>query len=441
MERTLALEATKKVGEKVTLEGWVLTRRDHGKVMFIDLWDRSGLIQVVIKPQTGDQFNVLETVRPQSSVRVIGTVKERSEGTINPNLPTGKYEVVADLGAEEGISVLNASTPLPFDIDSDLQIETFLDHAPLTLRGKKSRATFKIQSEIAKAFRDFLTSEDFTEIHTPKIVATATEGGANLFEIKYFDQTAYLAQSPQFYKQIMVGVYERVFEIGPVFRAEPHSTTRHVNEYISLDMEMGFIKDHRDIIVMGNKFIAFLIERLKSLEYEFSLFDAKLPELNEVPVMTLQEAQEILKSEFNRDVIGEPDFEPNDEKLLGQYIKEKHNTDFVWVTGYPTKKRPFYTMPDPENPEISRGFDLIFRGMEIITGSQRINEHEQLVSAIKDRSLNPEDFAYYLEAFKYGMPPEGGFALGLERLTSRLLGIENIRLAKLFPRDVNRLTP
>jgi nondiscriminating aspartyl-tRNA synthetase len=433
MERTLALESIKKIGEKVTLEGWVITRRDHGKIVFIDLWDRSALIQVVVKEVSeGD----LEKIKPQAAVRVSGTVQKRSQETVNPKIQTGSYEVVTS-----DIQVLAEAASLPFDIETDLQIETFLDHAPLTLRSKKAKAIFKVQAEIVQAWREFLNGAGFTEIHTPKIVATATEGGANLFEIAYFDRKAYLAQSPQFYKQMMVPVFERVYEVGPVFRAEPHSTTRHINEYVSLDMEMGFIEGPEDVIEVGNSFIKFLINKLEPLKYEFGLFEAAPPSATEIPTLSLREAQEILKKEFNRDVVGDPDFEPNDEKLLGEYVKNKWKSDFVWVTGYPTKKRPFYTMPDPKNKEVSRGFDLIFRGMEIITGGQRINDHQMLVEAIKSRGLNPSDFAYYLEAFQYGMPPEGGFALGLERLTAKLLGIENIRLATLFPRDLQRLTP
>lgn len=431
MERTLAFEAVKKVGEKVTLEGWIEKRRDHGKIVFLDLMDRSGMIQVVVKDELS------QMVRPQTSIRVTGTVQERSKETENPNLPTGKFEVLSD-----NLEILSVAEPLPFDIDSDLKIETFLDHAPLTLRSWKAWATFRIQSEIAKAFREFLTREGFTEVHTPKIVATATEGGANLFEINYFDRKAYLAQSPQFYKQIMTGVFERVFEIGPVFRAEPHSTTRHVNEYVSLDMEMAFIKDEADVIAVGHRFMGHLVTALQPLQHELGLFGAKLPAVSSEPlIVTFVECQQILLKEFNRDATSEPDFEPGDEKLLGDYFAKEKGTDFIWVTGYPTRKRPFYTKPRQDNPEISRGFDLLFRGMEIITGGQRINDYQELVESISRRDLKPEDFEYYLEAFRYGMPPEGGFALGLERLTARLLGIENIRLATLFPRDVNRLTP
>ncbi len=436
MQRTLALEVINKVGEKVLVEGWIVTRRDHGKIVFLDLWDRSGLLQVVIN--TGQsEFPELGKLSPQSSVRIEGLVKERGPGAINDKLPTGQVELSA-----EKLEVLSEAHSLPFDIDSDLQIETFLDNAPLTLRSKKARATFIVQSEITRSFAQFFSGEGFVQINTPKIVASATEGGTNLFQIDYFEKKAYLAQSPQLYKQIMVGIYERVFEIAPVFRAEPHSTTRHINEYVSLDIEMAFIEDHMDIIAMGNKFFTELTSNLQKFSYEFSLHGAELPEVPaEIPVMTLREAQELIKAERGRDIVGDPDFEPGDEKLLGEIVKEKFSSDFVWVTEYPTKKKPFYTKRLPGNPELTRGVDLIFRGSEIISGGQRINDYDELVDSIKDKGLNPENFGYYLEAFKYGMPPEGGFALGLERLTARLLGLDNVRLATLFPRDLNRLTP
>ena len=431
MERTLALDSVKKVGEKISLEGWVQTRRDHGKIVFIDLWDRSGLVQIVVK--TG----LDENVKPQTSVRIEGSVQERSKETVNPNLPTGTVEVVSDK-----VEILGQAAALPFDIDTDLQIETFLDNAALTLRSKKARATFRVQSAIARSFADFFSGQGFVQIQTPKIVVAATEGGTNLFEINYFDRKAYLAQSPQLYKQIMVGVFERVFEISPVFRAEPHSTTRHINEYVSLDMEMAFIKDHRDIIEMGNKFFRFLIEKLGELKLEFDLFGAKLPVMPEtVPVLTLREAQELIKGSGGRDGDGEPDLEPGDERKLGEVVKSKFDSDFVWVTHYPTKKRAFYTKPDPANPELSLGVDLICCGAEVISGGQRINDEKELIEALKMRGINPDNFEFYRQAFRFGMPPEGGLAIGLERLTAQLLGLQNIRFATLFPRDVNRLTP
>lgn len=435
MERTPIKAAIKELDQTVTLSGRVEVTRNHGSLIFFDLYDFSGSIQVVVDAGQSELAEL--KLSPQSAVKVTGVVKKRDEKYINPKIPTGAYEVKA-----ERVEVLSSSESLPFDIDSDLQIETYLDNAPLTLRSRKSRAVFKVQSAIAKAFVDFFYGEGFTWVQTPKIVASATEGGTNLFEIKYFEGKAYLAQSPQLYKQIMVGVFERVFEIAPVFRAEPHSTTRHINEYVSLDMEMAFIDSYQDIIEMGNKFFRFLSDRLADCSDELALFNVELPAIpKEVPQMTFVEAKNVLKQEFDRDLGDDPDFEPGDEKKLGEYAKTKFNSDFLWVTEYPTSKRPFYTYVLPDNPEYTGGVDLIFKGIEIISGGQRENDYHRLVAAIQTKGLKPENFDYYLDAFKYGMPPEGGFAIGLERLTAKMLGVENIREATLFPRDIHRVTP
>jgi nondiscriminating aspartyl-tRNA synthetase len=437
MERTLTLDVTKKIDQQVTIEGWVLTRRDHGKLIFLDLWDRLGKLQVVIHSETKN-IGPVDKISPQSAIRVIGQVNKRDEKNVNSHLPTGEVEVFASQ-----VEILGQAASLPFDIESDLQIETFLDHAPITLRSEKSRALFKVQSAIAQSFVEFFTTEGFTQINTPKLVASSTEGGTDLFPVEYFKgQKAFLAQSPQLYKQIMVGAFERVFEIAPVFRNEPHATARHINEYVSLDMEMAFIKDHYDIITITNKFFRFLNTKLEKFTYELNVFEVaplKIPE--SIPTMTLLEAQEILKKEFGRDIIGEPDLEPGDEKMLSEHALKTHDSDLLWVTEYPTKKKPFYAMPVPENPEVTRYGDLILRGAEVISGGQRINNYDQLVQSIKSKGLNPEHFDYYLDAFKYGMPPEGGFGMGLERLTSKILKISNIKLATLFPRDMHRLTP
>lgn len=435
MERTLVLHTINKVDQEVAVEGWVATRRDHGKLMFLDLWDRSGKLQVVI--HTGS-VSETENVTPQSAIRVIGKVNKRDEKNVNKDLPTGTVEVFAS-----SVEVIGPAETLPFEIDSDLQIETFLDNAPITLRSEKSRALFKIESLITESFVEFFTKEGFTQVNTPKLVAAATEGGSDLFPVDYFKgQKAYLAQSPQLYKQIMVGVFERVFEIGPVFRNEPHATSRHINEYVSMDIEMGFIKDHFDIINITNQFFRYLNTKFEDHKYELGLFGVeslKIPE--KVPTMTLLEAQQILKDKFNRDIVGEPDLEPGDEKMLGDWALNEQGSDLLWVTEYPAKKRAFYACPVPENPEVVRYGDLILRGAEVISGGQRITNYDQLVQSIKNKGMDPKEFDWYLDAFKYGMPPEGGFGMGLERLTSKILQIQNIKLATLFPRDMNRLTP
>ncbi len=286
-----------------------------------------------------------------------------------------------------------------------------------------------------------MISEGFKEFQAPKLVAEATEGGANVFKIDYFGKPAFLAQSPQFYKQIMVGVYERVFTCGNVYRAEAHHTSRHINEYTSLDFEMGFIKDHTDIMDMTRRALTAMMNNVaKTCEKEIKLLDAAIPEVpGKIPTLKLKEAQEIIKKEFGEDCTKEPDLEPHQEEWIGEWAKKEHNSDFIFVTHYPVEKRPMYTMPDEQDKGYTKSFDLLFRGCEIVTGGQRIHDYKMLVQNMKKFKFNPKDFKYYLQAFKYGMPPEGGIGMGLERVTQKLLGLENIKQATLFPRDDVRI--
>lgn len=436
--RTLIKDSVNQVGEEITINGWVQTRRNLGKIIFLDIRDRSGLIQVVCAPgELGADYDAAKEVRPEFVVEIVGIVNKRNEKNINPNLSTGTVELLA-----KGFKILAKAEPLPVDpAEEKMGLDVYLDLLPLTLRTEKNRALFKIQAEIINAFRNFLISKDFVEFPCPKIVGASTEGGANVFKIDYFGQPAFLAQSPQFYKQIMVGVFERVFTIGNVYRAEEHATTRHINEYTSLDLELGFIKDHLDVINLEIEFLKFLKqflservgEELKLWNYE----EMKIP--TEIPIMKLREAQELIKKETGVDHTAEPDLEPGEEHWLGEYALKNHNSDFIFITHYPTAKRPMYTYPDESDPEFTKSFDLLFRGIEVTTGGQRINDYEQLVENIKKWGMQPDKFKFYLEAFKYGMPPEGGLAIGLERLTARLLGIDNIKRATLFPRDLNRI--
>jgi nondiscriminating aspartyl-tRNA synthetase len=293
------------------------------------------------------------------------------------------------------------------------------------------------------AFRQYLGENGFTEVQTPKIVASATEGGANVFKINYFDRTAYLAQSPQFYKQIMVGVFERVFEVAPVFRAEPHDTTRHINEYVSLDVEMGFIENHFSVMALLRNVVEHMITSLaQQCGPELALTGVTLPVVPAtIPHIHFSEAQELILRLHGVDNRNEPDLAPQDERWLGEWAKNQYGSDFVFVTGYPMVKRPFYTHPDATRPAYSNSFDLLFRGLELVTGGQRLHRYPDYVKALDERSLPHEPFAAYLEAFRYGMPPHGGFAIGLERLLMQLTGIENVKLTTLFPRDIHRLAP
>jgi len=322
-------------------------------------------------------------------------------------------------------------------------IGTLLDHAAITNRHLERRAVLRLSAGVMSAFRSILTARDFTEIQTPKIVSSATESGANVFKLDYFGRDAYLAQSPQFYKQIMVGVFERVFEVGPVFRAEPHDTTRHINEYVSLDVEFGFIENHFTVMALLRDVIASILETL-SEQYasELKLLHVQVPAVPErIPHIHFSEAQELIYNRYGTDVRGEPDLSPQDERWLGEWTQQEYGSEFLFVTGYPMRKRPFYTHPDPEQPEFSNSFDLLFRGTELVTGGQRLHLYQDYLAALEHAHLPVEPFETYLEAFRYGMPPHGGFAIGLERLLMQLTGAPNIRLTTLFPRDLARLTP
>lgn len=436
MKRTYIKDLHAHIGKEVSIAGWVDVRRDHGKLVFIDLRDATGTVQMVALPNHEEAHAQAHTVRPEWVLGITGKVNKRPEKMVNANVPTGDIEIEI-----LGVEILNKAYELPFEKSAELNLDTYLDHLPLTLRTARARAIFRVQAHIIKAFRDFLAQEGFTEIQVPKIVGGDAEGGAAVFPIEYFGHTAYLATSPQLYKQIMVGVFEKVFATGNIYRAEKHSTTRHINEYTSLDLEMGFIKDHTDIMELETRFLHFLLKRLKeSCAEDFKLLIAELPALPAtIPTMKLREAQEIIKKETGEDCTNEPDLEPHHERWLCEYTKQKFDSDFVFITHYPVKKRPFYTYEDENDLGYTKSFDLLFRGLEITTGGQRINEHDKLVANIKAWGLDPEKFSYYLESFKYGMPPEGGLAIGLERITAKLLGLENIKEATLFPRDLNRI--
>ncbi len=436
MERIYIKDLHEYIGKEVTIAGWVDVRRDHGKLIFIDLRDRTGIVQMVVLPNHKEAQESAKEVRGEWVVEVKGIVNKRPEKMVNSELPTGDIEIEVT-----GVSVLSRAAELPFDKDAELNLDTHFDNLPLTLRTDKHKAIFKVQSEIVKAFRVFLQKEEFTEIQVPKIIGEDAEGGATVFELEYFGHKAYLAQSPQFYKQIMVGVLERVFTTTTVYRAEKHSTTRHLNEYTSLDLEFGFIKDHTDIIKLEIMLMKYILGHLKEVcTKEFELLGATIPEIsNEIPTMKLKEAQEVIKKEYGEDCVGESDLEPQHERWLCEYAQKEYNSEFIFITHYPTAKRPFYTYEDEEDLGFTKSFDLLFRGIEITTGGQRIHDYDTLFANIKKWGFDPEKFAFYLQAFKYGMPPEGGLGMGLERLTARLLGLENIKEATLFPRDMNRI--
>lgn len=438
MKRNLALETPEFINKEVLIKGWVKTRRDHGKLIFLDIVDRSGIVQVVVNPKASESaYSEATALKPEYVVEISGTVKNRPPQTVNKDLKTGEVEIEA-----KEVKILQKAETLPFEISSpdlNLELPTLLDHRSLTLRNPKAAAIFKVQEAVVKSFRNTLSQEGFTEIFVPTIVKSATEGGAEVFKIDYYGQDAYLAQSPQLYKQIMVGVYERVFTIAHAYRAEPSTTTRHLCEYISMDAEMGFINSWEDLMDMVEKVILAIVKDINSLSELANLGVEPLKMPVKIPRIKLREAQEILLKRTKIDHRRDPDLDPADEKEICKWAEEETGAPFVFITHYPVSKRPFYTMPDPQDPENTLSFDLLGFSEEWVTGGQRINDYEALLERIKEKGNSPQDFDIYLQGFKYGMPPEGGFAMGVERITRNILGLSNIREASLFPRDMERI--
>ena len=437
MERVYIKDLGKFEGEEVVIKGWVDVRRDQGKLVFFDFRDMSGKVQGVILPNQTEAHEVAKDVRPEWVLEVRGKVNKRPEKNIQADKQNGDIELEIF-----GITVLASAKELPFSSDADLNLDTLLDYRPLTLRREREIKIFKTQSIILKAFREYLESQNFTEFQAPRIVGDDAEGGAGIFKLEYlYGQTAYLSTSPQLYKQMMTGVFERVYTTGPQFRAEKHATSRHLNEMTMLDFEMAFVKDHTDVIKMISNTLRHIVSSVsEKAKAELDFFKMEIPMAPEVfPTMKLREAQELIKKETGKDAVGEPDLEPEDERWLCEYANKNLNSDFVVVTHYPVSKRPFYTMEDSEDPGFTKSFDILFRGVEIISGSQRVHDYEMLIDKIKGKGLDPEKFSFYLMAFKYGLAPHGGIGMGLERLTEKFLGIENVKEATLFPRDINRI--
>ncbi|MBQ2801153.1 MAG: aspartate--tRNA(Asn) ligase [Lachnospiraceae bacterium] len=419
-------------GKEVKVNGAVHTIRDMGDVAFVVLRKREGLLQCVF--EEGVTAFDIKTLKEASTVEVEGVVavEDRAPNGIEVRLKT--------------IKVLSEPTePMPLAISKwklNTSLEAKLSMRPISLRNVRERAKFKIQEGIVRGFRDFLFQEGFTEIRTPKIGAKGAEGGANMFRLEYFHRPAVLAQSPQFYKQMMVGVFDRVFEAAPVFRAEKHNTKRHLNEYTSLDFEMGYIDGFEDIMAMETGFLQYTMDLLqKDYAKELKMLNVVLPKVDKIPTVRFDEAKKLVSEKYNRQIKNPFDLEPEEEVLISQYFKEEHDADFVFVTHYPSKKRPVYAMDDPADPTYTLSFDLLFRGMEITTGGQRIHDYNMFIQKIEDRGMTTEGMEQYLSAFKHGMPPHGGLGLGLERLTMKLLGEENVRETTLFPRDLSRLEP
>lgn len=438
MERVLIKNLSEHIEKEVLINASVNVVRQQGKMAFFDFRDRSGIIQGVVfgKPEV---LEVAKEVGQEYAVEVKGIVNKRPEKMINAGVQNGDIELEIT-----AIEILNPSEAMPFDVDAELNIDTLLDYRPLTLRRPKVKAIFTIQATITQAYGEFLRQEGFTEFQAPKIVGGDAEGGAEVFKVKYFkDVEASLSTSPQLYKQIMVGAFERVFSFATAFRAEKSATSRHLSEYTSLDMEMGFIKDHTDVMRVETGLMKYIVKKLKSNnQAELDLLKIEVPTIPEgdiFPHMKLREAQELIKKETGEDKTNEPDLEPEDERWLCEYAKKELSSDFIFITHYPVSKRPFYTQEDPEDPGFTKSFDLLFRGVEITTGGQRVHDLKMLKEKATGKGLDLSKFDFYFQAFKYGIPPHGGWGMGLERLTAKFCGVSNVKEATLFPRDINRI--
>lgn len=420
------------LGQQVKVNGAVHTIRDMGDVAFVVLRKRDGLLQCVYEEGTAEF--ALKEIKEAATVEAEGVLEaeERAPGGVELRLRRVKI-----------LSMPDAPMPLPIaKWKLNTSLEAKLNMRSVSLRNVRERAKFKLQEGIVRGFRDFLYGQGFTEIHTPKLGAKSAEGGSNLFKLDYFHRPAVLQQSPQLYKQMMVGVFDRVFETGPVFRAEKHNTKRHLNEYTSLDFEMGYIDGFEDIMAMETGFLQYTMKLLeKEYAKELKILNVTLPKTEQIPAVRFDRAKELAAEKYNRRIRNPFDLEPEEEALIGQYFKEEYDADFVFVTHYPSKKRPFYAMDDPEDPRFTLSFDLLYHGLEITTGGQRIHEYHKLAEKIAARGMSEEGLEQYLDTFRYGMPPHGGLGIGLERLTMKLAGEDNVRETTLYPRDLSRLEP
>ena len=427
------------IGQEVIIAGWVDVRRDQGKMVFFDMRDMTGKVQCVALPSRTEAIEKAKEIRSEWVLKITGIVNKRPEKNIKTGILNGEVELEVT-----GIEVLAKAEALPFDMSEsgyNLELTTELDNRALVLRQPKVQAIFKIQETVIDSFREFMKKNMFFEFQAPSITPAAAEGGAEVFQFDYFGKKAYLSQSPQLYKQIVMSAFERCFSVNKVFRAEPSSTTRHLTEIVCLDAEMGFIESWTDVRDMAEETFRFILKQveIKNAEH-LKLLNVTLPTMiDKTPSLSLREAQQKIFEKSGRDVRGEKDTNPQDEREISEIIKEETGSDFVFIYGYPTRKKPFYVYPNPNEPEYNEGMDLICRGVEWLSGGRRINDYEQLQEHVKLWEMDPNKIKMFLEAFKYGVPPEGGFSFGAERITMQLLGLKNIREASMFPRDMNRI--
>lgn len=443
MPRFLVNETAKHIGEKVKVAGWVNTRRAHGKILFIDLRDRSGILQVVFVPSNKEVYDLAQELRPEWVIEITGQIVKRPENMINPKIETGQVEM-----SVESLKVLSEAETPPIPVGEEVaeepEMDKRMDWRWIDLRKPKNLLIFKAWTLMEAAFREFWISNNYIEIHSPKLIATASESGSEVFEVKYFQKKAYLAQSPQFYKQMaMAAGFEKVFEVGPVFRAEPSFTSRHATEFTGYDAEFSFIDSHYDVMDEEERMIAYGLQKIKGSYGEEikKMFDRDVivPSLP-FPKISIKEAKEILSS-IGIQSEKDGDLSPEEERGLGDYIKEKHGHEFVFVTEYPVTVRPFYHMHDEKDPSLTKSFDLLWNGLEITTGAQREHRYDVLVDQAKKKGMNTKKLQFYLDFFKYGCPPHGGYGMGPNRMIMKLFNIDNVRDAMFIYRGVKRLTP
>jgi len=438
-ERIYIKDLNKYQGAEVLIAGWVDVRRDQGKMIFLDFRDMTGRVQGVILPNYTETLEIGKTLRNEFVVKVKGKVNERPERNKKLDILNGELELEI-----MEIEILAESAPLPFDLSLtgyNLELTTELDNRALVLRQPTVQAIFKIEETVIDSFREFMKQNMFFEFQAPSMVPATAEGGAEVFSIDYFGKKAFLSQSPQLYKQIVMSAFERCFSVNKVFRAEPSSTTRHLTEIVSLDAEMAFIDSWRDVRDMAENTVRHILKQVETKNAEhLKLLNVDLPKMIDItPTLSLREVQDKIFEVYNRDVRGEKDTNAQDEREICEIIKKETGSDFVFIYGYPTRKKPFYIYPNPQEPEYNEGMDLICRGVEWLSGGRRINDYNQLIDHVNKWEMDPAKVKMFLEAFKYGVPPEGGFAFGAERITMQLLGLKNIREACMFPRDMNRI--
>ena len=427
------------IGKEIIIAGWVDVRRDQGKMVFFDMRDMTGRVQAVVLPNHAEAIEKAKEARLEWVLKLGGIVNKRPERNIKVGVLNGDIELEVT-----SVEILSEAKELPFDMSLEgynLELTTELDNRALVLRHPKVQAVFKVQETIIDSFRVFMKKNNFFEFQAPAITPATAEGGAEVFKVDYFDKKAYLTQSPQLYKQIVMSAFERCFSVNKVFRAEPSSTTRHLTEIVSLDAEMAFIDSWTDVRDMAEETVRFILKQVAEKNAEhLKILNATMPVMIEkTPTLSLREVQQKIFEKFGRDVRGDKDTNPEDERQICEIIKEETGSDFVFIYGYPTRKKPFYVYPDENEPEYNNGMDLLCRGVEWLSGGRRINKYDQLLEHVKIWEMDPNKIKLFLEAFKYGVPPEGGFAFGAERITMQLLGLKNIREASMFPRDMNRI--